>query len=87
MQSYAHVSSIMRFLFALLDSLAKRVCRGGYKNVTKEQSVGIRMQRMSDVTGATKNSVIASMQSGATCLQGLRSVCIHVATPLKKAKP
>ena len=27
------------------------------------------------------------MQSGATCLQGLRSVCIHVATPLKKAKP
>ena len=34
-----------------------------------------------------KNFVIASMQSGATCLQGLRSVCIHVATPLKKAKP
>ena len=34
-----------------------------------------------------KNYVIASMQSGATCLQGLRSACIHVATPLKKAKP
>ena len=50
----------MRFLFALLDSLAKRVCVGEYKNVTKEQSVGIRMQRMSDVTGKTKNSVIES---------------------------
>ena len=34
-----------------------------------------------------KNFVIASMQSGATCSQGLRSACIHVATPLKKAKP
>ena len=31
--------------------------------------------------------VILSIQSGATCLQGLRSACIHVATPLKKAKP
>ena len=25
-----------------------------------------------------------SMQSGATCLHGLCSVCIHVATPLKR---
>ena len=31
--------------------------------------------------------VMLSMQSGATSLQGVRSVCIHVATPLKKAKP
>ena len=34
-----------------------------------------------------KNFVILSMQSEATCSQGLRSACIHVATPLKKAKP
>ena len=30
--------------------------------------------------------VMLSMQSGAICSQGLRSVCIHIATPLKKAK-
>ncbi len=37
--------------------------------------------------GCPTQSVILSMQSGATCSQGLRSACIHVATPLKKAKP
>ena len=37
--------------------------------------------------GCSRPPVMLSMQSGATCLQGLRSVCIHVATPLKKAKP